>query len=72
MTTLPSIIDKDVRRGEGREKSKSDARARSTNPRFPWSPPPPCWPTGSPAPQRHRGQPRRTPPRSPRPQLLAS
>src|SRR6476619_7270254 len=27
-----------VRRGEGRESRKSDARARSTNPRFPWKP----------------------------------
>src|SRR6478752_6683553 len=27
-----------VRRGEGRKSRKSDARARSTNPRFPWKP----------------------------------
>ncbi len=38
-TRKPSLRScESVRRGEGRESRKSDARAQGTNPRFPWEP----------------------------------
>ena len=45
-----------VRRGEDRDVQKSDARAQRQQSTVPWSPPPPCSPTGSQALKRVRSR----------------
>src|SRR6516162_7409544 len=63
MTPLPSLVAhcEGVRRGEGRESRKSDARAQGTNPRFPWKPSAAMLTYRLKAPRSLRGRPRRTP-----------
>src|ERR1700757_1772279 len=60
---LPSLVAhcEGVRRGEGRESRKSDARAQGTNPRFPWKPSAAMLTYRLKAPRSFRGRPRRTP-----------
>src|ERR1700750_2618898 len=60
---LPSLVAhcEGVRRGEGRESRKSDARAQGTNPRFPWKPSATMLTYSLKAPRSFRGRPRRTP-----------
>ena len=60
---LPSPADHcdGVRRGEGRESRKSDARAQGTNPRFPWKPSATMLTYRLTGTKVDRGQPRRTP-----------
>src|SRR6516162_5048818 len=59
---LPSLVAhcESVRRGEGRESRKSDARAQGTNPRFPWKPSATMLTYRLKAPRSFRGRPRRT------------